>query len=251
MENESGSVAPTADTSTEVVFGTPPASGAEEQKPEGDPGAKPEETTQETTEQQEARKQSKFQRRLERQKTARIQAETELRITKERLASLEAQSQQKPESGEPQRDQFESYEAYIEARAEWRADQKVSERLKADREASQAREQQGQRAAGQEKVAQEWAKRESEFQKATPDYLEVVTPFVDADGELHQLSAAAKAAIVELGPEVLHHLAKNLDIVERIADLSPVRQVAEIGKLDVKAEKPAPKPSKAPAPITR
>lgn len=252
MEENSATTEALVDTSTEVVFDAPPAAAAEDKKPEPNEGDPP---ASETTEQQEARKQSKFQRRLERQKTARIQAETEARLLRERVATLEAQSQAKPGTGEPQRDQFESYEAYIEARADWRADQKVKEALDADRKASQAREQQGRQSQGMEQVAQSWTKRETEFQATAKDYLDVVTPFVEED--LGSFSQPARAAIVEsdIGPQVLYHLAQNPDEAERIAALSPVRQVAELGKIEVSlskaAETPAPaKVSKAPAPIT-
>jgi hypothetical protein len=71
-----------ATSTTELEVSTtahPPAPAAEDKKATP---ATPEETVvEETPEQQEARKQSKFQRRLERQKTARIAAETEAKLS--------------------------------------------------------------------------------------------------------------------------------------------------------------------------
>ena len=63
-----------------------PAPGADEQKPIP---TEAEDTSEvaETTEQQEAKKQSKFQRRLDRQKSARVAAETETRLLREQLAT--------------------------------------------------------------------------------------------------------------------------------------------------------------------
>lgn len=245
MENESATTDAPVNTSTEVVFGAPPATAAEDKKPETNEGEAPE-----TTEQQEARKQSKFQRRLERQKTARIQAETEAKLLRERNASLEAQLKPKPETGEPQRDQFEDYESYLRAVSRFEAEQVADKRSKADREARQTQEQQGRQSQGMAEVAKGWTKREAEFQATAKDYLDVVTPFVEDD--LGQFSQPARAAIVEseVGPQVLYHLAQNPDEAERIAALSPVRQVAELGKLETKLSKPAPAVSKAPAPIS-
>jgi hypothetical protein len=251
MEENSVTVAAVVDDIRDVITDQPPAAGADEQKPEGDPSANGEEAAVETTEQQEARKQSKFQRRLERQKTARIQAETENRMLREQKAELEARlaQQQQPEAGEPKREQFEDYESYLRAVAKYDAKQETAEALKAARMEGQQRQAQGRQAESQHEVAKQWTEREKDFQSKTKDYLDVVQPFVEPDGEMSLLSPAARQAIVELGPEVLYELAKNPDIVERIADLSPVRQVAELGKLQTKQSTPPPKASNAPAPI--
>lgn len=229
-----------------------PASGADDQKPT--PGATDDtaQVVEETTEQQEARKQSKFQRRLDRQKARTIAAETELRLTKERLAQHEAQSkQQQPEpSGEPKREDFDDYEAYVRAVAKHDAKQEATAIVKAEREASQRREQSSRQNSGEEKAAQAWIEREKTFQKATPDYEEVVSPFVDED--LGRLSDAGRRAIVEseVGPNLLHHLATNSDEFDAIADLSPRDQKAELTKLATKLKAPAAKlVTEAPAPL--
>ena len=81
-----------------------PAPGADEQKPKPTEGDDASEVVEaETTEQQEAKKQSKFQRRLDRQKSARVAAETETRLLREQLAKLEAKPAAEA-SGEPLRE---------------------------------------------------------------------------------------------------------------------------------------------------
>lgn len=210
----------------------------------------------ETTEQQEARKQSKFQRRLQRQRDRAVAAETETRLLREQKAQLEAklQSQQPGETGEPKRDQFEDYEAYLRAVAKYDAAQETAKGLKADREERQGKERQTNDAKWQERAAKDWAERETAFQAATKDYVETVTPFVEE--ELGSFSDGARRLIVEseLGPQLLHHLATHPEVAERIADLSPVRQVAELGKVEgTLSPEPAAKPkstTKAPAPPT-
>lgn len=230
---------------------TQPAPGADDQKPIPPEGEAPAEPQQETTEQQEARKQSKFQRRLDRQKTARIEAETEARILREERDTLRAKldAQSKPQgTEEPKRENFDSDDAFLKAFIRHEARAEVAERSKSDREAQQGREQQTQAQQGTEKVAKDWGERETAFQAATKDYEAVVGPFVD--DELQSFSKPARMAIVEseVGPALLYHLAQNPDEADRIAKLSPVRQAAELGKLEAKVSMPAKRTTNAPPP---
>lgn len=198
----------------------------------------------ETTEQQEAHKQSKFQRRLERQKTARIQAETERDVYKKQLEELEAQ--RKPSgSDEPQRDQFSDYESYLRAITKFDAKQVASETLKTEREASGK---QSKEAESQQAQSKNWEVREKAFIGTTKDYEEVVSAFVEDD--IGQLSSDARRLIVDsdTGPQLLYHLANHPDVMERLADLSSVRQIAELGKLEDKLSTPAKKTTNAPVP---
>ena len=229
---------------TDEVKTETPAVVAEDQKT--DEPAK--EGEGETTEQQEAKKQSKFARRLERQKTARIEAETENRLLKERLERLEAQNRPAPGSDEPQRDQFDDYESYLRAVAKYDGKQAAAETLKAEREQAQGREKQTKQAQSEEQVAKAWTEREKAFEAVTKDYDDAVRPYVEED--LGQLSDGARRLLVgsDVGPQLLYHLASHPEVSERIADLSPLRQIAELGKLEDKFSAPAKKTSNAPAP---
>jgi hypothetical protein len=230
-----------------------PAPAAEDQKAipaAAEESAEKEEASEsaESPEKQEARNQSKFQRRLQRQRDARVAAETELRLAREENARLKAEAAPKPESGEPKREQFEDYEAYLRAVTRFDAAQEADKRLNADRDERQGRERQQTERAGQEEVAKSWKEREKTFTDVTKDYIDTVTPFLEE--EIGSLSNGARQAIVELGPQLLYHLAKNPDEVERISDLSPLRQVAELGKLEASLpEVTAVKASSAPPPL--
>lgn len=230
-----------------------PAPGAEEQKPiPATTEENVEQQPQETNEQQEERKQSKFQRRLDRQKSARVAAETETKILRERLEKLEGQAKPAQDASEPKRDDFPDYETYWLALAKHTAKQETSAALRADREARETRERQQQANAGTEKIAKAWAEREKTFQAATKDYEEVVSAFTEKGGEMDSLSNEARMAIAEseAGPALLYHLGKNPDEAERLADLSPRRQIAELGKLEAKISLPAKKTTNAPAPAS-
>ena len=52
----------------------------------------------------------------------------------------------------------------------------------------------------------------------------------------------------DVGPQLAAHLVKNPGEAERIAKLSPVRMIAELGKLETKLDA-EPQPAKAAAPV--
>lgn len=255
------------DLTTNVVIGeqpsTPPAPAADDQnageakaeteaKPEGDAESKAQESekSDDTEQQQDEQKKSRFQRRLERQKEGRIRAETEARMLREQLAALEGRGkdQQPKDAGEPKRENFDSYEDYIEAKAVYKAELKVAERLEQSAQKAQQQGDRSREAAEQQKIATRWNTVEAEFSKSHKDYETVVTPFVE--DELGSFSDPARRAIVEsdVGPQVLYHLANNVEEAERIANLSPTQQVKELGKLELKLSIPAKDKSKAPQP---
>jgi hypothetical protein len=224
--------------------------------PNTDAGVEQESTqteAQETTEQREQRERGRFQRRLDRHKEARYRAEAEAKVLRERFAELEARvnQTQQPANSEPTRDQFEDYESFIEARAEWRAEKKTQELLDKRDKASQGREHTAQVDQQQQKVGQQWAEREKAFEASTKDYTSTVESFLEED--IGSFSKDARLALVEsdVGPQLLYHLAKHPEVADKISSLSPVRQVAELGKLEAKlASKPAKTPSNAPPPAS-
>jgi hypothetical protein len=94
-----------------------------------------------------------------------------------------------------------------------------------------------------------WTEREKAFQATSKDYTEVVTPYLESE-DFEAMSQQARVAIVESekGPALLDYLATHSDDAERIANLSPTRQVQELGKLEEKLVT-AKKPSNAPDPV--
>ena len=149
-------------------------------------------------------------------------------------------------SEKPNPDKFGSYDEYVEALADWKADQRVAESFKRrDAERSQAAE-----ARAAEAKAQAWAERQSEFREATPDYDAVVGK------SAVQIAPHVVDTLLdsESGPELAYHLAKRPETVKRINALSPLSAARELGRIEATLSSPAApqiKPaSKAPAPIT-
>ncbi|MFA7279599.1 MAG: hypothetical protein WC100_05850 [Sterolibacterium sp.] len=250
-EAESTTEVPTQPVEEASGQQTQPAPAAEEQKAPTDSDTTEEKAAQETPEQVEERRKQKAReherRRLERARREATEAKTEARLLRERIEKLEAKAAPQ-ESSEPQRDQYQDLEAYLEAKAEWKAEKKAVEVLSREREAQQGREHQGRAVETQERLAQDWSKRESVFQAATPDYMQSVEEFSEEFSRDFPMGTRMAVVESDVGPQLLYHLANNPDEAERISKLSPVRQIAELGKLEAQFAQPA-KPSRAPAPI--
>ena len=136
---------------------------------------------------------------------------------------------------EPKREQYADYESYLEARAEFRAERKVEERLAKDREDSVKRS----TVTAQEKAVERFKQQAEDAAKEIPDFHEVMQ---ESDAPL---TDAMRDAIYEtdIPARIAYHLAKNPDEARRIAALSSARQAVEIGRLEAKIASEA-KPSK-------
>jgi hypothetical protein len=177
---------------------------------------------------------NKYERKMERQ---RIEAETRAKVAQEQAIEAPA------DDPEPKESDFESFSDYMKALAKHEARQivraeKAAESQKAVKEA-QMSEAQRQQTRQQELLE----KGEAKFD----DFEDVVK------SDKHEYSRAAYLAILEsdMSAEIVYHLAKNPEEGARIAQLPAYAQAKEIGKLEDKlSAKPAPKPSKAPDPIS-
>ena len=165
------------------------------------------------------------------------------RRTHELEAQLQAlQQPQEPKqeaAKEPRREEFDSYEDFLEARQDY----KVEQRLAKEAEKQQARESE----TVQQRQAQEFAERRDSLVDngvdAYPDFEEVAL-----DEELPITQTMADALIhSESGHDLWYHLGQNPQKAERIAGLTPVQQVYELGRLEASL-KVSKKPSNAPPP---
>lgn len=159
------------------------------------------------------------------------------------LAALEAATK-KPEpqaSDRPKRDDFndpDAYEAALETYAADRATKQALEqersRLRTDGIKAQA-----------EKLINDYAERVTEFKKTHDDFDEVFCEDVP-------VTPAMTSAImnVDNGADVAYWLGQNPDEAKRIAELSDVRAVTELGRISAKLANPPAVVTKAkPAPI--
>lgn len=146
---------------------------------------------------------------------------------------LAQQPQQTPQPTEaPRPDQFTTAEDYVEALAEHKAAQKLAER-----EVQQQRT----------KVDSTYAEREEAVRDKYSDFEDVAY-----NPDLRITPAMAEVIKEsEVGPELAYHLGKNPKEAARIADLSPLAQAREIGKIEASlvATPTGKKASSAPEPI--
>ena len=214
-------------------------SGEAEATPAVPEGEKPEEVTPEQAAKREGRR---FERKLDKAYRQRAEAQARAELLEKQLDEFrtKAQPQVAAAEGAPKLEQFDyDPEKYAAAVAEHAKSQAVKEfeakqRTEAGKEATRKLT-----AAWQEKVDKAEDKYEDWAEKVGD--LQPNSPFVVALME------------AENGEDVAYHLASHPKEAQRIAQLSPLSQAREIGKLEAKLlSKPVePKaPSKAPAPIT-
>ena len=123
---------------------------------------------------------------------------------------------------EPKQEDFKTVGEYARAYVKW----EVAQARKSD----QAQVTQDKQKQAIETVQQRFAERIAETAKAIPDYHEVVG---EADWEVpHHMQAYFVDS--ENGVRLGYELAKNRAEFDRIAKLSPVRAIAELGKLEDK-----------------
>jgi hypothetical protein len=178
-----------------------------------------------------------------REREAREALETRLRELESKV-NPPAEKPQNDLGDEPQPEMFNDMFEYAKALAEYTADKKLLER---DNE-----EKARQAAAQQEAKFSAWADRVNAAKNELPDFDDMVQ-----SSEV-RVSDPVRDAIIESehGPKILYWLAENTDYAKKLADMSAVSAIREIGKIEArfdKAKEPEPKAvvgkSKAPAPI--
>lgn len=165
------------------------------------------------------------------------------RLAEQRQPEPKAEPQPEP-VGKPDPSKFNDTESYLEALTEWKADQKVTEKLEA---LDKKRREEHVKAAQQQAQAQYQA-LEEKARDTHEDFDDVVynpaVPITDHMAFTIQNS--------EVGPELAYYLGTHLSEAARISRLHPLAQAKELGKLEDKLSAPAPrpaKPSNAPEPI--
>lgn len=133
----------------------------------------------------------------------------------------------KPDTSvKPKPDQFNDYDDYVEALADYKAEQvfnkRTAEKQTLTREDIAKRE--------ESKVMAKAARDGENAAKKYADFYEVANTVVLPK---HSLEAIYQS---DIGTEITYFLGKNPHEMERIADLSPSRQIMELGKLEVKLQ---------------
>jgi len=146
---------------------------------------------------------------------------------------------QKP-SGPPKREDFQDFESYSAARADFEVAQAVTK--------AEARVKEAQVRQAAEAAEKDWTDRVAKAAEKYEDFEEVA--FSDSLPVTDAMAVAMRE--LKAGPEIAYWLGKHPAEARRIASMSAVAQVVEIGKIEDRISedsKPKREVSKAPAPI--
>lgn len=177
------------------------------------------------------KKKSGFQRRVEKL-NARISAAEQEReywkneaIKNQRVPTKEEAPLKVQATGKPDKDKFGTHDEYIEALAEWKADQKFKA-IEEERKQNSAKE------AAQKRLNDHFSRVET-FKEDHEDFDETWSSLKVP------LTLAMTEAIKEsdLGPDLMYALAKDPKECARIAKLTPLAAARELGKLEIKVSK--------------
>lgn len=171
----------------------------------------------------------------------RLQGELEA-LRRQQTPQTEVRQPQANAESAPTPEQFQSYESYLEAKAEWKAEQKVAEVLNRHQEST--RQQSAQ--AESTRLQRQWESRIETAMEAYDDFEEVAlaadVPITDS-----MMQAILRA---EKGADVAYYLGKNRSEAEKIARMDPFSQAIAIGRLEATIAQPAAKKTTAaPPPI--
>lgn len=175
-------------------------------------------------------------RRLERA----IRAELERDYLKQEIETLKAPKAATQAAGKPKASDFADPEAYVEALADWKFDQRMAKHSEQSQRESEAQRQEREAYEDAQVARQKLsagAKKYADFDEVTgnPDV---------------PITRVMAKAIVEsdISADLAYHLGTHIEEAERIANLPPTRQAIELGKLEDKLKAP-PKPTQTPPPI--
>lgn len=167
------------------------------------------------------------------------------------LNELKSKSGPKPEKGAdaPKPEDFKTVADYADALTDYLLEKKLAKR---EEESTKVRQ-----AQAIQNAQQAFGERVAKVAKDIPDYYEVVEA---ADVEVPPHIASHIVESGDVGVRLGYHLAKHPEELDRIKKLSPIRAIAELGKLETQLDKkpepaaPAasarPVVSRAPTPIT-
>ncbi len=136
-------------------------------------------------------------------------------------------------STRPDADNFKSHADYVEAVADWKADQKIKALKDEQRNAQLETEHQTERQKHVERV-KSFIKTHDDFE----DVLETVDD-VPISATLHELIVTS-----ENGPALIYELAKNRAELERMNKLNPIKAAVEFGKFQARIAQNSPEEPK-------
>lgn len=132
---------------------------------------------------------------------------------------------------EPKPEDFTTVQEYTDALVSYRVDQRLREKETQAQAAAEQRE--------KEARAREFGKRMAETRAKHDDFDDVLRSIQGTNLDRVHTDVTEYIQESEHGGDLLYHLAKNPDVLERLQKMSPRKFIAELGKLETKFEAPA------------
>jgi hypothetical protein len=175
---------------------------------------------------------NRTQRRIERLLREKYEAKARADYLEQVLAGQQSQHDTSAQHDKPQPHQYATTGDYVDALTDWKLSQRE--------QIVQRQQQQAKQSSVAEKTEKLFADAEALGDFDRDDFTSSV-----------QITPVMAETILEsdLGAKIVVHLNANPKDASRIAELSPARQAAEIGKLESRLAAPTPKKSSAPKPI--
>ena len=138
---------------------------------------------------------------------------------------LEAKESPDKQGNPPKLEDFETTEEYLDARADWR----VEQRLKADAQKAEAEKQ----AEAHARLKSKYEKQQVKMSVKYDDYDDLMDDMADLDIPPYISEAVMDS---DIGGELSYFLGKNPEELEKILDMQPLAAVKALGRIESKLE---------------
>lgn len=235
---------PTEEVKQEVVQGEIEAPKEAEAPSEQDAAKEPKPEPTEAEKVKQA-----MQKRIDRQTAAFRAQEERLRQLEGQLTEMAAKAPKVDDA--PKQDDYKTYEEWEDATLDYKANKRVQERLKTEKEKELQAAQQKQ----QQETRRVFEEKENAFRSTAPDYDRV------AQEAVTELNTLAQSGVNITGlrdmvmsfdnpPEMLYQLGLNPNLIEELVNMQPTKAMRELVKLEIATKGTAkPEPKRAPSPI--
>ena len=208
------------------------------------------------------KRKSGFKKRIDKLNQRISDRDREIEDLRSKLEERKSQRDEEPQkkvsngdSGKPKRpveDDYETYEEYFDAQEQYVEDLMDWKEEQREIKKTEKRKVDDSKAAYQKSV-EVHTERINKFKETHPDFDKVVqNGLAGAD-----ISAAFEATVLDsdISAELIYHLAKNPETMDRISNLSPLKLAREIGKIESKISRAnssqKAETTRAPRPMTR
>lgn len=223
---ESAEVAPQAESQPNVGTGAP-APDTQQGSAEQDEAARASEAARTLNERAQRNRENAARRVQEDRDNYRRLAEMAIQALQRGQQPAQAVPQQPAEQAAPKRDDFQSYDEWLDAKAAWTAERRaeafLTQRMQqaAEQYQRQAQEQQGRQ------VDHDHFARAAQFARQVPDFADV------ADREDIVVPQAASNAIKRMadGPAIIYAIGQNPEIAQAMQRMEPAEQMIYLGQL--------------------